>query len=72
MNVLKNMEAIFTVALALACSASYVALTRPEPVSVAQIPVVVVHGKRMTAQEKVQSLIEERQQAQAAGAGSRM
>ncbi|WP_317205584.1 hypothetical protein [Janthinobacterium sp.] len=64
MKVLKNMEIIFTVALALA-AASYVSFTRApaQPgVSGAAIPVVVISAKRMTPQEKKQSLIEERQQ----------
>lgn len=69
MKVLKNMEIIFTVALALAAAASYVSFTRvpAQPgVSGAAIPVVVISAKRMTAEEKKQSLIEERQQMVAA------
>ncbi len=67
MKTLKNMEAIFTVAVALACGASYVSFMQPQAAqagNVAQastIPVVVVSAKRMTEQEKKISLIEERQ-----------
>ena len=64
---LKNMEAIFTVAVAIACGASYVSFMQPSAArtaAVAQastIPVVVVSAKRLTEQEKKISLIEERQ-----------
>lgn len=66
-NALKNMEAIFTVAVAIACGASYVSFMQPSAArtgDVAQasaIPVVVVSAKRLTEQEKKISLIEERQ-----------
>lgn len=62
MNVLKNMEIIFTVTLALACSAAYVS-TLPEAQAGQQasvaIPTVVVSAKRLTPAEKRQSLLEE-------------
>ena len=63
---LKNMEAIFTVAVAIACGASYVSFMQPHASSsavatAANVPVVVVSAKRMTAEEKKISLIEERQ-----------
>ena len=65
---LKNMEAIFTVAVAIACGASYVSFMQPHAASaaaavatVANLPVVVVSAKRLTEQEKKISLIEERQ-----------
>ena len=63
---LKNMEAIFTVAVAIACGASYVSFMQPHAASsavatAANVPVVVVSAKRMTEQEKKISLIEERQ-----------
>ncbi|HEV7815085.1 MAG TPA: hypothetical protein VGP06_08315 [Janthinobacterium sp.] len=70
MNVLKNMEIIFIVVLALACSAVYVG-TLPEAQADARsavtaagdMPVVVISAKRMSAEEKQQSLNEERAQA---------
>lgn len=67
MNVLKNMEIIFTVAIALACSAAYVS-TVPEAqaqggsqasAANAAIPTVVVSAKRLTPAEKRQSLRED-------------
>jgi hypothetical protein len=65
MKTLKNMEAIFTVAVAIACGASYVSFMQPSAARTADvaqaIPVVVVSAKRMTEQEKKISLIEERQ-----------
>jgi hypothetical protein len=67
MKTLKNMEAIFTVAVAIACGASYVSFMQPSAArtaAVAQassIPGVVVSAKRLTEQEKKISLIEERQ-----------
>lgn len=67
MKTLKNMEAIFTVAVAIACGASYVSFMQPSAARTATaaqasaIPVVVVSAKRLTEQEKKISLIEERQ-----------
>ena len=67
MKTLKNMEAIFTVAVAIACGASYVSFMQPSAARTAAaaqasaIPVVVVSAKRLTEQEKKISLIEERQ-----------
>lgn len=77
MNVLKNMEIIFTVTLALACSAAYVS-TLPEAqargdaqpavqTASAAMPTVVVSAKRLTPAEKRASLLEEQR---AAGASS--
>ena len=66
-NALKNMEAIFTVAVAIACGASYVSFMQPSAAKAADvaqagaIPVVVVSAKRLTEQQKKISLIEERQ-----------
>ncbi|WP_215408464.1 hypothetical protein [Janthinobacterium sp. JC611] len=69
-SALKNMEAIFTVAVAIACGASYVSFMQPSAAKTAEaaeaaqanaIPVVVVSAKRLTEQEKKISLIEERQ-----------
>ncbi|PHV51477.1 hypothetical protein CSQ91_10385 [Janthinobacterium sp. BJB301] len=67
MKALKNMEAIFTVAVAIACGASYVSFMQPSAAKAADvaqasaIPVVTVSAKRMTESEKKISLIEERQ-----------
>lgn len=70
MKILKNMEAIFTVAVAIACGASYASyasFNQPQAAQTAAaaqanaIPVVVVSAKRLTEQEKKISLIEERQ-----------
>ena len=67
MKTLKNFEAIFTVAVAIACSASYVSFMQApaEKADAAQsasaIQVVTVTAKRLTAQEKQLSLLEERQ-----------
>jgi len=76
MNVLKNMEIIFTVTLALACSAAYVS-TLPEAQArgdtqtavqtASAMPTVVVSAKRLTPAEKRASLLEEQR---AAGANS--
>lgn len=88
MKILKNMEIIFTVALAVACSAIYVGYTQPQAADSASqqraatgasataggndMPVVVVSAKRMTAQEKAQSLREERTQAMLASTGRKI
>ena len=67
MKALKNMEAIFTVAVAIACGASYASFMQPSTAKTTDvtqanaIPVVVVSAKRMTEQEKKISLIQERQ-----------
>lgn len=88
MKVLKNMEIIFTVALALACAAAFVAapgnsgtagqhgarseaVTRVDataPVFTGPMQVVVVSAKRLTPEQKKQSLLEERQQTMLASA----
>jgi hypothetical protein len=70
MKTLKNFEAIFTVAVAIACSASYVSFLQApaEKAGAAQsasaMPVVTVTAKRLTPQEKQLSLLEERQAQQ--------
>jgi hypothetical protein len=61
MNILKHMEAVFVATVALAVSSSYLVDTLPQAhakpvVSASAIPVVVVSAKRMSAQEKQQSL----------------
>lgn len=58
MNVLKNFEAVFVITAALACSAVY-SLDRSAPVA-NDMPTVVVSAKRMSAEQKLQSLQEER------------
>ena len=66
MNILKHMEAVFVATVALTVSGSYLIDTLPEahakPMlsASAAIPVVVVSAKRMSAQEKQQSLQAER------------
>lgn len=69
MNILKNMEAVFLVSLAIAGPASVVIdalpdakATRTPTAAIATqqaIPVVVVSARRMTEEEKRQSLEEE-------------
>lgn len=69
MNILKNMEAVFLVTLAIAGPASVVIDTLPKAYAARTaaiaaptqqaIPVVVVKGRRMTDAEKRQSLNEE-------------
>jgi hypothetical protein len=72
MNVLKNFEALFVVTLGLACAANYAldntsTAATPTPVvasaastTAPNLQVVVVSAKRMSAEEKKQSLIDER------------
>lgn len=90
MNVLKNFEALFIVTLGLACAANYVldsdadTAAQPQVASVQaaapayaaakDMQVVVVSAKRMTAEQKVQSLIDERKTdtASVAASGSKM
>ena len=77
MKALKNMEVLFTVAAALACAAAYVSVTQPQaPADIGasvtaqaaasseapKMQVVVIRGKRMSAQEKPQSLRVDRKQ----------
>lgn len=75
MNVLKNFEALFVVTLGLACAANYVldseeaaqpvTASAAAPVHLAyaapkDTQVIVVSAKRLTAEQKLQSLEEER------------
>jgi hypothetical protein len=69
MNVLKNFEALFVVTLGLACAANYVldtnTVSEAQPLTASaalkrDIPVVVVSAKRMSAEQKAQSLLDER------------
>ncbi|NYE60543.1 hypothetical protein FHW58_001695 [Duganella sp. 1224] len=68
MNVLKNFEAIFVVTVALACAAVYSVETAPvaTAASASGMQVVVVSAKRMTQEQKLQSLLEERATTMAA------
>jgi surface antigen len=74
MNVLKNFEALFVITLGLACAANYAldhsaadtaapitaAAAMTAPAAAQNMHVVVVSAKRMTAEEKQQSLNAER------------
>ena len=66
MNILKNFEAVFVVTLSLACAASYALdntsadTSSPAYAAASNMQVVVVSAKRMTAEQKRQSLIDER------------
>jgi hypothetical protein len=75
MNVLKNFEALFVVTLGLACAANYVIDSEPAeqavtaraaaPATLAMasqkdMQVIVVSAKRLTAEQKMQSMQEER------------
>jgi hypothetical protein len=80
MNVLKNFEAVFAVALSVAACASFALQARAPAVAAAQQPVaaniatptrtavVVVSAKRMSAAEKQRSLEDERRLARHGGA----
>lgn len=61
MNILKHMEVVFVVTLGLACSATFALESMPAAPQQAasNVAVVVVAGKRMTAAEKQQSLLDE-------------
>jgi hypothetical protein len=80
MNILKNFEAVFIVALGTAIAAAGMApsasMDNPSPTSIAtpsQVAVVTVSAKRMSAQEKQRSLEDERRLAkQGNAAGSRI
>lgn len=66
MKLIKHMEAVFVVTVALAVSGSFLIDTLPQAhassavVATASVPTVVVKAKRMTAAQKQQSLQEER------------
>lgn len=82
MNVLKNFEAVFVVALGVAASAYFAqsldaphaaAAPAPSVATPSQMAVVEVVGKRMNAIEKQRSLEDERRLAKSgAASGSRM
>lgn len=73
MNILRNFEAVFVVALGVAASASFLAQSpdeltaaAPQAASIAtesRMAVVTVAAKRMSAQEKQRSLEDERRLA---------
>ncbi|MYM25864.1 hypothetical protein GTP46_24855 [Duganella sp. FT135W] len=60
MNVLKNFEALFVVTVALACGASYALDKSAAQAQDPNMQVVVVSAKRLTAEQKLHSLLEER------------
>ncbi len=67
MNVLKNFEAVFVVTAALACSAVYSLETAPvDTTAASNMQVVVVSAKRLTQEQKLQSVLEERATTMAA------
>ena len=80
MKLIKNMEALFVVTLGFCGATSFLLGSVPEaqaqtPVAMtapdmANVTVVVVSAKRMTAQEKLHSLNEERKLAAARAIGS--
>ena len=85
MNVLKNFEALFVVTLGLACAANYVLDTDTATTAEAQpivaraagpafaakdLQVVVVSAKRMSAEQKAQSLLDERKASASYNAGA--
>lgn len=68
MNVLKNFEALFVVTVALACGASYALDKSAVQAQDPAMQVVVVSAKRLTQEQKLQSLLEERATTLAADA----
>ena len=74
MNVLKNFEALFVVTLGLACAANYALDSAPQQQQQAKVAtvamaapanmqVVVVSAKRLSAEQKLQSLVDEQKAA---------
>ena len=71
MNILRNMEAAFVATAAIACTSAYLLSATPDAQAVSTpmfdagtpMQVVVITGKRMSADEKLQSMREERQMA---------
>lgn len=68
MNVLKNFEALFVVSAALTCGAAYALTTQGLPTQDPAMQTVVVSAKRMTPEQKLQSVLEERATVMAAEA----
>jgi hypothetical protein len=84
MNVLKNFEALFVVTLGLACAANYVldtdtvTATEAQPIvaraagpafAAKDVQVIVVSAKRLSAEQKAQSLLDERKASASYNAG---
>jgi hypothetical protein len=78
MNVLKNFEALFVITLGLACAATYAVGDTAEtqsaavasytvPAAASDMQVVVVSAKRLSAEQKKQSLLDESKATLAAG-----
>jgi hypothetical protein len=86
MNVLKNFEALFVVTLGLACAANYALDSAPQQqqqqqakvatvamAAPANMQVVVVSAKRLNAEQKLQSLVDEQKAVlNTAGTASKM
>lgn len=83
MNVLKNFEALFVVTLGLACAANYVldtdTATEAQPIvaraaspafAAKDVQVIVVSAKRLNAEQKAQSLLDERKASASFNAGT--
>lgn len=60
MNVLKNFEALFVVAATLTCGAAYALTSHTAVTQDPTMQTVVVSAKRMTPEQKLQSVLEER------------
>lgn len=68
MNILKNFEALFVVTVALACGTTYALDKSAAPAQDNNMQVVVVSAKRLTQEQKLQSVLEERANTLAADA----
>lgn len=68
MNVLKNFEAVFLVAVTLSCGAAYALTHTTVAAQDPNMQVVVVSAKRLTPEQKLQSVLEERAVTMAAAA----
>jgi len=68
MNALKNFEALFVVTVALTCSAAYALTNNAVQVPEPNMQTVVVSAKRLTPEQKLQSVLEERATVMAAEA----
>ncbi|MBV7534291.1 hypothetical protein KW842_00790 [Duganella sp. sic0402] len=68
MNVLKNFEALFVVTAALTCGAAYALTHTTVEARDPNMQTVVVSAKRMTPEQKLQSVLEERATVMAAEA----
>lgn len=70
MNVLKNFEALFVISAALTCGAAYALTTHGVPAQDPAMQTVVVSAKRLTPEQKLQSVLEERATIMAAEAAN--